>query len=79
MNITVIGTGYVGLVTGSCFAEMGNYVSCIDIDQNKVDLLNNGEISLFEPGLENIVKKNITAGRLSFSTSIRKKILFDFM
>ncbi|HJV11527.1 MAG TPA: 2-dehydropantoate 2-reductase N-terminal domain-containing protein, partial [Burkholderiales bacterium] len=58
MNVTVIGTGYVGLVTGACLADAGNHVFCLDIDENKVARLNRGEIPIFEPGLEPIVKRN---------------------
>ena len=68
MNITMFGTGYVGLVTGACFAEMGNHVQCIDIDQDKVDGLNRGVIPIFEPGLEKMVLANTEVGRLVFST-----------
>ena len=68
MNITMFGTGYVGLVTGACFAEMGNHVHCIDVDKEKVDGLNRGVIPIFEPGLENMVLANTAAGRLVFET-----------
>jgi len=68
LNITMFGTGYVGLVTGACFAEMGNHVQCIDVDQDKVDGLNRGIIPIFEPGLEKMVLANNEAGRLVFST-----------
>jgi len=68
MKITVIGTGYVGLVTGACLAELGNSVFCLDVDQRKIDLLNQGGIPIFEPGLKEIVTRNRVAGRLLFST-----------
>src|SRR5690349_22695675 len=70
MNVTVIGTGYVGLVTGACLADAGNHVFCLDLDENKIARLNRGEIPIFEPGLEAIVKRNEEAGRLRFSTDI---------
>ncbi len=68
MKITVVGTGYVGLVTGACLAEMGNFVVCLDLDERKVNLLNQGGIPIHEPGLEDIVKRNAAAGRLKFTT-----------
>jgi UDPglucose 6-dehydrogenase len=76
MNITVIGTGYVGLVSGTCLAEVGNHVLCVDIDQRKIDRLNNGEIPIYEPGLEALVHKNVEEGRLSFSSSIEQGVDF---
>jgi UDPglucose 6-dehydrogenase len=76
MNITVIGTGYVGLVSGTCLAEVGNHVLCVDIDQSKIDRLNKGEIPIYEPGLEALVHKNVEEGRLSFSSSIEQGVDF---
>jgi UDPglucose 6-dehydrogenase len=74
MKIVVVGTGYVGLVTGTCFAEVGIDVICVDIDQKKIENLNNGIIPIFEPGLENLVTKNVANGRLQFSTSLAESI-----
>ncbi|MFP5042940.1 UDP-glucose dehydrogenase family protein [Parasediminibacterium sp. JCM 36343] len=70
MKIAVVGTGYVGLVSGTCFAETGNKVTCIDIDQRKVTKLSNGEITIYEPGLEKIFLRNLNEGRLKFTTNL---------
>ena len=72
MNISVIGTGYVGLVTGTCLAETGNNVLCIDIDNNKVEKMQQGIVPIYEPHLDSLFERNINAGRLKFSTSLEK-------
>lgn len=74
MKITVVGTGYVGLVTGTCFAETGNDVTCVDIDVNKVNKLKNGEITIYEPGLEKLFLRNLKEERLHFTTSLAEGI-----
>jgi UDPglucose 6-dehydrogenase len=74
MNLAVIGTGYVGLVTGTCFAETGNNVICVDIDVNKVEKLRNGEITIYEPGLENLFERNTKQGRLKFTTDLKEAV-----
>ena len=74
MNIGVVGTGYVGLVTGTCLAETGNDVICVDIDEKKVDMMLNGEIPIYEPGLETMFKRNIKANRLHFTTSLKEAL-----
>ena len=70
MNIAVVGTGYVGLVSGTCFAETGNTVICVDIDKDKVSKLQSGQLTIYEPGLETIFKRNVEAGRLHFTTEL---------
>lgn len=74
MNISIVGTGYVGLVTGTCFADVGNQVLCVDKDQAKIDLLLNGKIPIYEPGLERLVKANVDQQRLQFTTDIQQAV-----
>jgi len=74
MKVTIFGTGYVGLVTGACLAEMGNHVACVDIDAGKVERLNRGEIPIYEPGLEPIVRRNHASGQLDFTTEAEPAI-----
>lgn len=74
MKITVIGSGYVGLVSGACLADLGNNVMCLDVDTKKIELLNAGNIPIFEPGLEELIKRNVLAGRLQFSTDVAESV-----
>jgi len=74
MNIAVVGTGYVGLVTGACFAEFGNRVVCVDNDASKIERLRGGEVIIYEPGLEGVVERNTKAGRLEFSTDLARSV-----
>ena len=76
MKLTVVGTGYVGLVSGACLADVGNQVLCIDIDSKKIDTLKSGGIPIFEPGLKEIVAANVAAGRLRFSTDVAEGVAF---
>jgi UDPglucose 6-dehydrogenase len=76
MKLTVVGTGYVGLVTGACFAEMGNDVLCVDLDARKIERLRAGEIPIHEPGLQAVVQRNVAAGRLHFTTDVQEGVRF---
>ncbi len=75
MKLAVIGTGYVGLVTGTCFANSGNEVTCVDIDDAKIDALNRGDIPIYEPGLSDLVKRNSAVGRLTFTTDVASAVV----
>lgn len=74
MNVTVVGTGYVGLVTGTCFAETGNNVICVDIDEAKVKKMQEGGVPIYEPGLNVLFERNTKQGRLSFTTNLEEAI-----
>ncbi|MDG2376801.1 MAG: UDP-glucose/GDP-mannose dehydrogenase family protein, partial [Woeseiaceae bacterium] len=82
MRLTIFGSGYVGLVTGACMAEAGNHVVCVDIDKDKIDRLNAGEVPIYEPGLNDYIQRNREAGRLEFTTDVQKGVdhgLFQFI
>jgi len=72
MKVSIIGTGYVGLVTGACLADVGNHVLCLDVDERKIARLRQGEIPIHEPGLEAIVRANMASGRLAFTTDVKE-------
>lgn len=74
MKVTIVGSGYVGLVTGACVAELGNHVLCLDVDQAKIDLLNNGGVPIYEPGLSEVITRNRVAGRLEFTTDVEHAV-----
>ena len=74
MNLCMIGTGYVGLVSGTCFADLGNKVFCVDKDKNKIKKLNSGISPIYEPGLDELIKKNYNVGRLIFTNDLKKAI-----
>jgi UDPglucose 6-dehydrogenase len=74
MNVTIFGTGYVGLVTGTCFAETGNHVVCMDVDADKIDRLRRGEVPIYEPGLGEMLERNVAAGRLEFTTDVAEAV-----
>jgi len=75
MKISIVGTGYVGLVTGTCFAETGVTVTCVDIDQKKIDMLNDGQVPIYEPGLDDMIKRNVEKERLFFTTRIEESLV----
>ncbi len=82
MNLTIFGSGYVGLVTGACMAEVGNHVVCVDIDAEKIERLNLGDVPIYEPGLDNFIERNKSAGRLEFTTDVQRGVdhgLFQFI
>ena len=82
MRLTIFGSGYVGLVTGACMAEMGNHVICYDIDEDKITRLNKGELPIYEPGLDAYIERNVEAGRLEFTADVEKAVahgLFQFV
>jgi len=70
LKVTIVGSGYVGLVTGACLAELGNTIFCLDIDQKKIDILNSGGVPIYEPGLQEMIARNRAAGRIQFSTDV---------
>jgi UDPglucose 6-dehydrogenase len=74
MKISIVGSGYVGLVTGTCFAESGVAVTCVDVDQRKIDMLNNGKVPIWEPGLDDMISRNVSKGRLNFTTSLKDSL-----
>ncbi|MGH8552900.1 MAG: UDP-glucose 6-dehydrogenase, partial [Methylococcales bacterium] len=82
MNISIFGSGYVGLVSAACLAEVGNHVVCVDIDANRIARLNNGEVPIHEPGLDGLLERDIESGRLVFTTHIELAVrhgLFQFI
>jgi len=82
MDVTIFGSGYVGLVSGTCLAEVGNNVVCVDVDQKKIDMLNNGQVPIYEPGLDQMIERNVKEGRLAFTTDIDMAVkhgLFQFI
>jgi UDPglucose 6-dehydrogenase len=74
VQITIVGTGYVGLVTGTCLADFGLSVTSVDQDEQKIDMLNSGKVPIYEPNLETLIKKNVSANRLTFTTDLEKAV-----
>ena len=82
MKITIYGSGYVGLVTGACMAQVGNHVLCVDIDADKIEMLKQGNIPIYEPGLDDLIKQNINSGRIEFTQDVQQGVehgLFQFI
>ena len=82
MKVTIFGSGYVGLVTAACFAETGNEVVCVDIDDERISMLNRGQVPIYEPGLQDLVSRNLASGRIVFTTDAQQGIhhaLFQFI
>src|SRR5689334_16808944 len=76
MNVTMVGTGYVGLVTGACLADLGNHVFCLDVDADKVAMLQRGQVPIYEPGLQELIERNVEEGRLVFSCDVAASVAF---
>ena len=74
MNITVIGSGYVGLVSGACLADLGNNVICLDVDPKKIEMLQAGQVPIYEPGLDEVIARNVAAGRLRFTNDVAESV-----
>ena len=74
MRLSIFGSGYVGLVQGACMAETGNHVVCVDIDEDKIRRLNDGDVPIYEPGLDDYIERNVEAGRLEFTTDVKKGV-----
>src|ERR1700716_155393 len=74
MDLSIVGSGYVGLVTGACFADVGHNVTCVDNDPRKIDMLRDGKVPIYEPGLEEVIHRNVSAHRLRFTGSIQEGV-----
>ena len=78
MKVTMVGSGYVGLVSGACFASFGHTVTCVDVDKGRIASLEHGEIPIYEPGLQTILRENVAAGRLFFTTGLGARLTKQF-